>query len=633
MSSAVKSLLRNRSFILLWCAYGISATGDHMSEMAVLAKQNALSLEVDITPLQARMTFLFMLPFFVLGPLTGWVADRFPRRWVMILADLVRAGIMLSFAVLIEHFGRVWPVWGPFVPLGMVGIFAALFSPSRSSLVPMLVGGKELVSANAMISGLGMIATMFAAGVGGYLADRGLVQTAFNLDAGTFLLSAFLVFLIDPRRSAPTPRSPRHAEPFIKNLAGGMRYVASHRRVAQLIVIAMIFWFAGAGVRSVIPAIVKNVYHGGFQAMALFPVWLGIGLVTGSVLLSIAGHAVRGEIVITWSMFGAGLGVFGLAGTVFLPFAPATAYGLGAMCVFVMGVFGAGVAASYNALIQRFVPNQYRGRVYGIVNVATVGGLLLATGALGIPTWSNLDQWSGYILLGIAGLMIVTGATTLAARHRRSGLGGGYSFFRSLNEVVARFWWRLECVTPCTIPHNGPAIITANHSCYIDPLLFYAVCRYRPIAFMIAAEYNELPIFKHIIRFAECIPIRRGENDFRAVKETMRRLRRGEVVGLFIQGGIRPRDSGDDLKRGVAMLALRTGAKVIPAHIGGTRYRSNILSTMLARHNARLTFGQPVDLTEFAGRKGQDVLDAATAKIFAAVNALAPRVEGLKVES
>ena len=361
MSSAVKSLLRNRSFILLWCAYGISATGDHMSEMAVLAKQNALSLEVDITPLQARMTFLFMLPFFVLGPLTGWVADRFPRRWVMIFADLARVGIMLSFAVLIERFGRVWPEWGPFVPLGMVGIFAALFSPSRSSLVPMLVGGKELVSANAMISGLGMIATMFAAGVGGYLAHRGLVQTAFNLDAGTFLLSALFVFLIDPRRSAQTPRSPRRAEPFIKNLAGGMRYVASHRRVGQLIVIAMIFWFAGAGVRSVIPAIVKNVYHGGFQAMALFPVWLGIGLVTGSVLLSFAGHAVRGEIVITWCLFGAGLGVFGLAGTVFLPFAPATAYGLGAMCVFVMGVFGAGVAASYNALIQRFVPNQYRG--------------------------------------------------------------------------------------------------------------------------------------------------------------------------------------------------------------------------------------------------------------------------------
>ena len=206
-------------------------------------------------------------------------------------------------------------------------------------------------------------------------------------------------------------------------------------------------------------------------------------------------------------------------------------------------------------------------------------------------------------------------------------MGGGYSFFRSLNELLARFWWRLECVTPCTIPHNGPVIITANHSCYIDPLLFYAVCRYRTIGFMIAAEYNELPIFKHIIRLAQCIPIRRGENDFRAVKETMRRLRRGEVVGLFIQGGIRHRDSSDDLKNGVAMLALRTGAKVIPAHIGGTRYRSNILSTILTRHDARLTFGQPVDLTEFAGRKGQEVLHAATAKIFAAVNALAPKDE------
>ena len=58
------SLLRNRDFVLLWCAYGISAVGDHLSEMAILKTQNALSTDVDITPLSARMTFMFFVPFF-----------------------------------------------------------------------------------------------------------------------------------------------------------------------------------------------------------------------------------------------------------------------------------------------------------------------------------------------------------------------------------------------------------------------------------------------------------------------------------------------------------------------------------------------------------------------------------------
>ena len=54
-------LLRNRNFVFLWCAYAISAVGDHLSELAVLKTQNALSADVDITPLTARITFMFFI--------------------------------------------------------------------------------------------------------------------------------------------------------------------------------------------------------------------------------------------------------------------------------------------------------------------------------------------------------------------------------------------------------------------------------------------------------------------------------------------------------------------------------------------------------------------------------------------
>src|SRR3972149_716952 len=102
------SLLRNRNFILLWSAYGISALGDHLSEMAVLKTQDALRAEVDVTPLNALMAFMFFLPFLFLGPFAGWLADRLPRRAIMIFADLVRTVIMFGFTGLI-----VWTqTWG-----------------------------------------------------------------------------------------------------------------------------------------------------------------------------------------------------------------------------------------------------------------------------------------------------------------------------------------------------------------------------------------------------------------------------------------------------------------------------------------------------------------------------------------
>jgi len=64
-------LLRNRNFILLWCAYAVSAMGDHLSEMAILKTQNALDAQVDMTALNARMTFTFFLPFFLFSAAAG----------------------------------------------------------------------------------------------------------------------------------------------------------------------------------------------------------------------------------------------------------------------------------------------------------------------------------------------------------------------------------------------------------------------------------------------------------------------------------------------------------------------------------------------------------------------------------
>ena len=86
-------LFQNRNFMLLWAAYGISAMGDHLSEMAILKTQDALNPEVDIIPLSARMTFFMFVPFLLLSPIAGSLADRFSRRGIMVFADLARVAL------------------------------------------------------------------------------------------------------------------------------------------------------------------------------------------------------------------------------------------------------------------------------------------------------------------------------------------------------------------------------------------------------------------------------------------------------------------------------------------------------------------------------------------------------------
>src|SRR5262245_34306293 len=90
-------LVQNRNFVLLWAAYGVAAIGDHLSEQALLKVSGGLH-RPDVTRVQALMTFGFFLPFVFLGPFAGWWSDRFSRKTTMVVADLLRAGIVFNMA-------------------------------------------------------------------------------------------------------------------------------------------------------------------------------------------------------------------------------------------------------------------------------------------------------------------------------------------------------------------------------------------------------------------------------------------------------------------------------------------------------------------------------------------------------
>ena len=617
-------LLHNRNFILLWCAYGISAMGDHISEMAILKTQNALDPARDITTLIARMTFMFFVPFFLLAPLAGLLADRLPRRGVMIAADAIRCAILLGFATLIG-WTEDWGSWGPFVPLLAVGVFAALVSPARSALLPTLISSDQLIRANGLISGLGIIATMAAAGIGGYLADRYDPTVSFRVDAATFVVSAVFLLMLRPppmRKRDPSDRALRSS---LGELTAGFRYARAHRHVWELLVIAAIFWFGGSLVNSVIPAVVRDVYGGTFAAISTYRALVGLGFIIGAITISTLGDALRADVAITWGLMGFACGVGVFASSVYLPAAPSTLARIGAVGVVIAGTFGVAVMASVSSLLQRTVADGYRGRVFGVRDVCSTAALLIATGLLGVPHWTRLDRWVGPILVAVAIITFVAGLITLRVRLRRGPHRSWLNFLFRLNEFVAKFWWRLHRIGRVTIPRQGPVIITSNHVCAADPLFLIAAAPGRIISFLVAAEYVKLPLLSHFLRQVDCIPVRRGTRETGATKQALRHLTSGKAVAIFIEGGIIRPGKTVRLKDGVALLALRTGAPVIPAYISGTVQRGGILRDLLTRHRACVRFGRPVDLSEFNDMESKrETVRAATRKIYEAIQALAP---------
>lgn len=621
---APPSLLHNRNFILLWCAYAVSAMGDHLSEMAILKTQDALNPNVDITPLSARMSFAFFVPFLLLAPIAGVLADRLPRRLVMISADVARGLLMMCFATMIA-WTQDWGSWGPFLPLVTIGTFAAIFSPARSALLPTLVNPAQLVRANGLISGLGIIASMAAALVGGYLADRYAPTVAFRADAVTFALSAvFLLLIRVPARQAYQERR-GSGDSLARQLFDGCRYVAAHRRVVELLAIASIVWFCGSLVNSVIPAVVRDSYDGTYATISAYRAYLGLGFLVGAVIIAALGSSLRSEIAMNWGLFGLAFAMAIFASSIFLPMPLLLRRSVGAVGIGLGGLFAVSTMASFNTLLQRTVADRYRGRIFGLKDLACTGSLLVAMGLLGTSSWIRIDRFAGHILIGVSLFTAAAGTITWVTRLRRSVHGTAMGVAQNINEFLCKTWWRLERIGRPTLPREGAVILAANHTCSADPNLLLAAATYRPVSFMIAVEYTNSFIVRFFAGLLDCIPVKRDGQDIAATKMALRHLRAGKAIGIFMEGRIVPPGEHIQLKDGVALLALKTGATVIPAHISGITYRKGIVKGLLTRHRARVRFGPPVDLGSLGEqRSDKAVVRLATERIYDAIQALAP---------
>ena len=125
---------------------------------------------------------------------------------------------------------------------------------------------------------------------------------------------------------------------------------------------------------------------------------------------------------------------------------------------------------------------------------------------------------------------------------RRSPFTPAQSALYALNYVLARVLWRAQIHGSFPIPPGQGAVVICNHRCPLDPS-FMALTTPRVIHWMVAREYCEHPAFRRLLRTCEVIPVRRGAVDMAAIREAIRLVRQGELVGLFPEGRINTTDA------------------------------------------------------------------------------------------
>jgi MFS family permease len=127
-----------------------------------------------------------VLPGLLLGPVAGVVADRLPRKTVMIVSDLLRAVLVLGL-VFVQQPGQILTL------VSLAAIVSAFFNPSSSALMPSLVAKDELVTAGSLSVMTQRMAMLLGMGLGAWFLMAAGAHNVFYLDAASFVVSALMV--------------------------------------------------------------------------------------------------------------------------------------------------------------------------------------------------------------------------------------------------------------------------------------------------------------------------------------------------------------------------------------------------------------------------------------------------------
>ena len=366
---------RSRDFRLLWGGQTISFVGDAAFIVALGWRVTDLTGKASSLGFVLAAESVAMLATLLWG---GVLADRYPRKRLMIGSDLARAGVMVVFYAL-DATGHV----GLDAILVLAVLFGAadgFFQPAFGGIVPLVVETPMLASANSWIAvarqGSAVVGPAIAAALYGTVGP----STVWAIEAGSFLVSASALLVARPRTIQPPPQLGMR-----KELVEGFRYVISVPWIWTGIAAATVILMVAMSPYTVLlPRVVQTHYHRGVGSYGLLFSGMAAGMVAGSLAWA-RWHPRKWRVAICFAAFGINdVGIVVLALTPWYPLGIASAVWRGLW-------IGIGIAA-WMTLINELVPEHLLSRVlsfdfFGSLGLTPVGFVLAGAVATAVsPT-------------------------------------------------------------------------------------------------------------------------------------------------------------------------------------------------------------------------------------------------------
>ena len=377
MTGFLGLLRENRNYRFTWSGQVVSEIGDHYNNVAVfaLALSNTGSGLVVAGILISRAICAVLA-----GPIAGVLLDRMDRKRIMIISDLVRAGMAILFILGIPK-GRTWLLY---VLSGALMFASPFFSSGRASILPTIATKHELHSANSLTQ----LTQWTTLTVGSFLGGTSVTQfgykLAFLFNAFSFLFSALCISRLHVDSGFRVDRSDVSGDTVVRpwhEYKEGLRYMKSSPLILGIGLVA-VGWATGGGAAQILFSVFGEVvFHRGPAGIGTIWGSAGIGLIIGALFAHRIGKT------ISFDNYKRSVSIcYVIHGGSYVLFSQARTFG---WALFFIGLSRAAAAVSsvLNVTQQlRHVSNEFRGRVFATIESWNWMTMMLSMAVAGLAS-------------------------------------------------------------------------------------------------------------------------------------------------------------------------------------------------------------------------------------------------------
>jgi MFS family permease len=396
--------LRVPNFRIYVSAHAVASTGTWMQNIAL----EWLVLELSGSPAAVGITMACQfLPMLLLGMYGGMIADRYPKRNILMITQSL-FGLLSAVLAVLTITGQIRVGYVYLFALA-AGLVFVIDNPTRQVFVNEVVPERYVRNAIALNAAVFQTSRLVGPAVAGIMIATVGSGWAFAANAVSYLAPLTGLMLIrsaDLIRTPPLERAPGQ-------LRSALRYVADRPHVAWTIVLVGLIGTFGLKFPVVLTAMADESFAGssvtGAQLYGLFNVVIAVGSVAGALIAGGRTHPRLRTIVLAGAMFGVA------------QLAAALAPGLGVFlaALVAMGMVNLAFQAMANSSVQSWVDGDVRGRVMSIYMLAFVGGTPLGGPVVGWIT-DAFGARAGMAFCGMVPLLAAVGVAYALSRHART---------------------------------------------------------------------------------------------------------------------------------------------------------------------------------------------------------------------